>query len=327
MRAIVQDEYGSPCDVLREELVAEPIVDGNRVLVRVHAASVNPYDWHLVRGVPYIVRPRSGLLRPKHTTPGSDVAGRIEAVGGAVASFSPGDEVFAFAGTGGFAEYASVSEDTVGLKPRNLSFEQAAAVPLAGLTALQGLREHEPTRSGHSVLIVGASGGVGTFAIQIAKDSGAEVTGICSARNADLVRAIGADHVIDYGWEDFTRGRRRYDLILQLAGMASPSDCRRALTPGGTLVLSSGDSDGRWIGPVDRILKARLLSPLVGQRLAVLDTRPNAADLGILKELVEQERIAPVVSRTYPLGEAPEAIRQVEEGHTRGKVVISLQPG
>jgi len=266
MKAIVQDKYGSP-DVLELQEIDKPVVKDDEVLVRVRAASANPADWHFMRGLPYVMRPQSGLRKPKNSVLGRDIAGQVEAVGKDVTGFRPGDEVFANVETGGFAEYTSVSEGLLELKPTSLSFEHAAAVPLAALTALQGLRDAGQVQPKQKVLIVGASGGVGTFAVQVAKYFGAEVTGVCSTRNVEMVRSLGADHVIDYTQEDFTQSGRKYDLILQLAGTRSPSECRRALTSKGILVLSSGESGGRWIGPVDRIIKAVVLSPFVSQKL------------------------------------------------------------
>jgi NADPH:quinone reductase-like Zn-dependent oxidoreductase len=239
----------------------------------------------------------------------------------------PGDEVFGspfMRGFGAFAEHVRISEDLLAPKPTTLSFEQAAAVPLAASAALQGLRDHGRIEPGHKVLIVGASGGVGTFAVQIAKSFDAEVTGVCSTRNVDLVRSLGADHVIDYTQEDFTQSGRKYDLIFQLAGTRSPSECRGALTPKGTLVLSSGESDGRWIGPVERIVKALVLSPFVSQKMVSFTVKPNKEDLQFLRQLIETGKLAPVIDRTYPLAEVPEAIRYLEEGHARGKVVITV---
>jgi len=321
LKAITYHRYGSP-DVLEFQEVDEPVAKDDEVLVRVRAVSVNPRDWHFMRGLPYVVRP-FGLRSPKDGVLGSDVAGQIEAVGRNVTRFRPGDEVFADVLTGGFAEYTGVSEDFLGLKPANLTFEQAAAVPLAALTALQGLRDHGRIRPGQKVLIIGASGGVGTFAVQIAKSFGADVTGVCSTRNLDMVRSLGADHVIDYTQEDFTQRGQKYDLILQLAGTRSPSDCRRALTPKGTLLLSSGESSGRWIGPIGRIIKALVLSPFVSQRLAPFEAKRSREDLQILKELIEAGKVTPVIDRTYSLSEVPEAIRHLEEGHARGKIVIT----
>jgi NADPH:quinone reductase-like Zn-dependent oxidoreductase len=322
LKAITYHRYGSP-DVLELEEVDEPVVNDDEVLVRVRAASVNPRDWHFMRGLPSIMRPL-GLRIPKDGGLGSDVAGQVEAVGKTVTRFRPGDEVFAHVLRGGFAEYTAVPEDVLGLKPANLTFEQAAAVPLAGLTALQGLRDHGRVQPGQKVLIIGASGGVGTFAVQIAKSFGADVTGVCSTRNVDLVRSIGADHVIDYTQEDFTQSGQKYDLILQLAGTRSPSDCRRALTPKGKLLLSSGESDGRWIGPLDRMIKAVVLSPFVSQRLGAFEARRSGEDLQVLKELIEAGKVSPVIDRTYPLIETPAAMRYLEEGHARGKVLITV---
>jgi NADPH:quinone reductase-like Zn-dependent oxidoreductase len=323
MKAMVQDRYGSP-DVLELREIEKPVVEDGEVLVRVRAASANPADWHFMRGLPYVMRPQSGLGKPKNGVLGRDVAGQVEAVGKDVTRFRPGDEVFANVGTGGFAEYTCVSEDFLELKPVNLTFEQTAAVPLAGLTALQGLRDAGQVQPEQKVLIIGASGGVGTFAVQIAKSFGADVTGVCSTRNVEMVRSLGADHVIDYTQEDFAQSGQKYDLIFQLAGTRSPSECRRALTPKGTLVLSSGESSGRWIGPVDRIIKAVVLSPFVGQKLGSFLAKPNSDDLQFLKELIEAGKVTPVIDRTYPLSETPEAIRYLEEGHARGKVVVTV---
>jgi NADPH:quinone reductase-like Zn-dependent oxidoreductase len=323
MKAIVYHEYGSP-DVLELREIDKPVVEDDEVLVRVRAASANPADWHFMRGQPYIMRPQSGLRKPRNSVLGRDISGQVEAVGKDVTRFRPGDEVFGDVETAGFAEYRCVTEGFLGPKPANLTFEQAAAVPLAALTALQGLRDAGQVQPEQKVLIIGASGGVGTFAVQIAKWLGADVTGVCSTRNVEMVRSLGADHVIDYTQEDFTQSGQKYDLIFQLAGTRSPSDCRRALTPKGTLVLSSGESDGRWIGPVDRIIKAVALSPFVSQKLGSFLAKPNEEDLQFLKELIEAGKVKPVIDRRYPLSEAPEAIRYLEEGHARGKVVITV---
>jgi NADPH:quinone reductase-like Zn-dependent oxidoreductase len=323
MKAIVQDEYGSP-DVLELREIDQPVVKDDEALVRVHATSANPADWHFMRGLPYVMRPQAGLRKPKNGVLGRDIAGQVEAVGQDVTRFRPGDEVFANVERGGFAEYACVSEGLLVLKPANLTFEQAAAVPLAALTALQGLRDAGQVQPGQKVLIIGASGGVGTFAVQIAKALGADVTAVCSTRNVELVRSIGADHVIDYIENDFTESGQKYDLILQLAGTRSPSDCRRVLASKGTLLLSSGESDGRWIGPVDRIIKAAVLSPFVSQKLRPFLAKPDQDDLQFLKELIEAGKVKPVIDRTYSLGGAPAAIRYLEEGHARGKVVITV---
>jgi len=325
MKAIAYEGYGS-ADVLEVKEVRKPDIESDGVLLRVRAASANPYDWHVMRGVPYIARlMATGLRKPKSSVLGTDVAGEVEVVGNAVTRFRPGDEVFGFVGSGGFAEYVSAPEKLLAVKPANLSFQQAATVPLAAVTALQGLRDAGAIRPGQKVLIVGASGGVGTFAVQIAKWYGAEVTGVCSTRNLAMVRSIGADRVIDYTREDFTRTGQQYDLIFQLAGTATPSTCRRALTAAGRLVLSSGDSPGRIIGPVGRIIKALLLSPFIGgQTMRPLIAKPSSADLQFLRELIEAGRITPVIDRTYALSEAPDAIRYLETGRARGKVVISV---
>jgi NADPH:quinone reductase-like Zn-dependent oxidoreductase len=326
MKAIVRDKYGPP-DVLELEDIDKPVPGDDEVLVRVHATSVNPADWHLLRGEPYIARLQLGLRKPKDRVLGCDVAGRLEAVGKDVTMLRAGDEVFGspfMHGLGAFAEYVCVSEGLLASKPATLSFEQAATVPLAAMTALQGLRDHGRIEVGHRVLIVGASGGVGTFAVQIAKYFDAEVTGVCSTRNVEMVRSLGADHVIDYTREDFTQSGQKYDLIFQLAGTRSPSECRRALTSDGTLVLSSGESDGRWIGPVDRIIKALVLSPFVSEKLASFTVKPDRDDLQFLRQLIEAGKLTPVIDSTYPLAEVPEAIRYLEKGHARGKVVITV---
>jgi NADPH:quinone reductase-like Zn-dependent oxidoreductase len=326
MKAIAHDRYGPPQDVLALREVDRPAVEPDGVLVRVRSASVNPADWHLVRGEPSIARLQWGLRAPKNTVPGCDLAGQVEAVGENVTSLQPGDEVYGspfMRGFGAFAEYASIPDEVLGPKPANLSFQDAAAVPVAGLTALQGVRDHGRVEPGHRVLIVGASGGVGTFAVQIAKHLGAEVTGVCGTRNLDMVRSLGADHVIDYTREDFTRSGQHYDLVLQLAGKRSASELRRALKPDGTLLLSSGESSGRIIGPLGRVFKARALAPFVGQRMVSFTVSPNRPDLETVKELVEAGEVSPVIDRSYSLSEVPEAVAYLEEGHARGKVVIS----
>jgi NADPH:quinone reductase-like Zn-dependent oxidoreductase len=276
-----------------------------------------------MRGQPYVVRLLSGLRRPKRTVPGGDVAGTVEVVGENVAELRPGAEVFGSCG-GSFAEYVCGKESNFVPKPASLTFVQAAALPGAGVTALQALRDRGRIQPGQRVLVNGAAGGVGTFAVQIAKALGAEVTGVCSTRNVELVRSIGADHVVDYTEEDFTRSGQKYDLVFQLAGTSSPSDCRGALTSKGTLVLCSGESSGRWIGPVGRIVKAVVLSPFVSQKLGTFVMKPNKEDLETLKELIEAGKVKPVIDRTYSLSEAPEAIGYLEEGHARGKVVITV---
>ena len=327
MRAIACLGYGPPDDVLQLADVDEPAVADDEVLVRVHATSINAADWHLVRGVPSIARLQLGLRKPSFTVPGCDIAGRVESVGHDVTTLRPGDEVFATSfmhGFGTFAERVSVPERLVTHKPSNLTFEQAAAVPLAASTALQGLRDHGRIAAGQRVLVVGASGGVGTFAVQIAKALGAEVTGVCSPRNTDMVRTLGADHVVDYTKADFSRGGQRYDLILQAAGDHSARACRRALTAGGTLVQISGDSDNRWVGPLGRILTGRLLSPLVSQRITSFTVQPNREDLDLIRALIEAGEVDPVIDRTYPLADIHDAFRHVEDGHTRGKVVVTV---
>jgi NADPH:quinone reductase-like Zn-dependent oxidoreductase len=323
MKAIVQDNYGSP-DVLELQDIDKPVVKDDEVLVRVRAASANPADWHFMRGLPYIMRPQAGLGKPKNRVLGRDIAGQVEAVGKDVTGFRPGDEVFGNPEGGGFAEYTTVPEGSLGPKPGNLTFEQAAAVPLAALTALQGLRDEGRLQPEQKVLIIGASGGVGTFAVQIAKSLGAHVTAVCSTRNLEMVRSLSADDVIDYTQQDFTQSGQKYDLIFQLAGTHSPSYCRRALTPKGILVLSSGESSGRWIGPVARILKAVVLSPFVSQKLGTFVMKPKRDDLQFLKELIEAGKVTPVIDRTYSLKEVPEAIRYLEEGHARGKVILTV---
>ena len=326
MKAIVRDTYGSP-DVLELTDIDKPEPADDEVLLRVHAASVNPADWHILRGAPYIARMQFGLRKPKDRVLGCDVAGHIEALGKNVTMLKPGEEVFGspfMHGLGAFAEWVCISEDLLAPKPAALSFEQVAAVPLAALTALQGLRDQGRIAPGHKVLIIGASGGVGTFAVQIAKSFDAEVSGVCSTRNVEMVRALGADHVIDYTKEDFTQSGQKYHLVFQLAGTLSPSECRSALTSNGNLVLSSGESEGRWIGPVDRVIKGLVLSPFVSQKMASFTVKPNREDLQLLKQFIEEGTLTPEIDRTYPLAQVPEAIRYLEEGHARGKVVITL---
>jgi NADPH:quinone reductase-like Zn-dependent oxidoreductase len=325
MKTIVQDEYGSP-DVLKLRDIGKPETEDNEVLVHVHAAGVNPGDWAIMSGLPYIARPVYGLRKPKNAVRGTDVAGTVEAVGTGVRRLQPGDEVFGLcSGLGGaFAEYASVSEDALALKPTNLSFEQAAAVPMAGLVALQALRDHGGVRAGQKVLINGASGGIGTFAVQIAKALGTEVTGVCSTRNVDLVRSIGADHVIDYTWEDFTQKDQRYDFILDNVANHSLSDLRRALTPTGTLVPNGGGFDNHWFASGGRVISAHVLNRFVSHRLRPFVVSPKFEDLLVLKEMIETGKMTPVIDRTYPLSETSQAIGHVGEGHAQGKVTITL---
>ncbi|GAA2376685.1 NAD(P)-dependent alcohol dehydrogenase [Nonomuraea africana] len=322
MKAIVQHRYGSP-DVLEFTDVDLPAVKDDEVLVRVRAAAVNHADWVMTRGMPYAARLAFGLRRPTTTVRGRDVAGQVEAVGAKVTRFRPGDEVYAETDAGSFAEYTRVPEGLLALKPANLTFEQAAAVPVAAIAALQALRDRGKVRPGQRVLINGASGGVGTFAVQLAKALGAEVTGVCSTRNLDLVRSIGADHVVDYSREDFTTGGRRYDLIVDLAGNRPLSACRRALTPTGTLVLSSGGG-GRWFGPLRRIVSALAVSPFVRQSLRPHTATRSKDDLAVLTELIEAGKVTPAIDRTYPLSEAAEALRYFVEEHARAKIVITV---
>ncbi len=324
MKAIVQDTYG-PADVLELKDVDEPVVGDGDVLVRVHAAGVDPGVWHLMTGLPYLVRIMGyGLRTPKTRVRGRDVAGRVEAVGQDVTRFQPGDEVFGIC-EGSFAEYACPREDKLAPKPANLTFEQAAAVPISALTALQGLRDKGKVQPGQKVLIIGAAGGVGSFAVQLAKAFGAEITGVCSTANVNLVRSIGADEVINYTRDDFADGARHYDLILDTAGRRSLSHLRRALAPKGTLVVIGGEGGGRWLGGFDRNFRAGMLSPFVPQRLGMLTSKERQEDLQSLKELIEAGKVTPIIDRTYPLSEAPEAIRYLAKGHARGKVVISVK--
>jgi NADPH:quinone reductase-like Zn-dependent oxidoreductase len=324
MKAIVQHKYGSP-DVLELKEIDKPVVEDDDVLVRVQAASANAGDWHLLRGTPFLMRLTAGLRKPKNNTLGADIAGRVEAVGSNVKQFEPGDEVvgdLSDCGFGGFAEYVCASEDAFVLKPADLTFEEAAAVPSAALAALQGLRDEGQIKAGQKVLINGASGGVGTFAVQIARAFGAEVTGVCSTRNVDMVRSIGADHVIDYKQEDFTQNGQRYDLILDAAAYRSLSDLKRALGPKGIYVLVGG-SVGRFF---QLMFRGSWLSKKGGQRFGTFVKKPKQKDLEFLKELLEAGKVVPVIDRHYTLSEVPEAIRYLEEGHTQGKTVICV-PG
>jgi NADPH:quinone reductase-like Zn-dependent oxidoreductase len=322
MKAIVQDRYGSP-DVLCLREIENPVAGDDQVLVRVHAAGLHAGDCFGVRGAPFPVRFATGLLRPKHGVPGYDLAGRVDAVGGKVERLRPGDEVFG-ATTGTCAEYAVAGEDELAGMPAGLTFEEAAVLPTSGLAALHGLRDAGKARTGQRVLINGASGGVGTFAVQIAKSFGAEVTGVCSTRNVEMVRSIGADHVIDYTREDFTRRVRAYDLVLDNVENRSLSDCRRALKPDGTLVLNSG-TGAQGIRLMARLVRPLLLSPFVRQDLRRYLSIPNHEDLAILRTLVESGKLRPVLDRTYPLRETPAALRYIAGGHARGKVVIAVR--
>ena len=325
MKAVVQDTYGSAA-VLETRDIDRPEIGDEEVLVRVRAAGVNPADWAIMSGLPYIARPVYGLRKPKNAVRGTDVAGRVEAVGTGVTRLRPGDEVFGWcSGLGGaFAEYAAASEDALAPKPANLTFEQAAAVPMAGLVALQALRDHGGVRAGQKVLINGASGGIGTFAVQIAKELGAEVTGVCSTRNVGMVRSIGADHVIDYTREDFTQKNQRYDFILDNVANHSLSDLRRALTPTGTLVPNGGGFDNHWFASGGRVIGARVMNRFVSQKLRPFLVSPKVEDLIVLKELIEAGKVTPIVDRTYPLGEVPEAVGHVGGGHARGKIAVTV---
>ena len=323
MRAIVQDRYGTAAqDVLRLSQIAAPGLAANEVLVRVRAAGVDRGTWHLMAGQPYLMRILGfGLRRPKSPVPGLDVAGTVAAVGADVTGFRPGDDVFGIA-RGSFAEYAAAREDRLARKPARLSFEQAATVAVSGLAALQGLRDAGRIHAGQKVLVIGASGGVGSYAVQLAKVFGAEVTGVCSTAKGDLVRSIGADHVIDYTQEDFADGRRHYDLILDIGGNSRLSRLRRALTPKGTLVIVGGEG-AKWTG-VGRQLRALGLSLLVRQRLTTCISRPRQADLDTLHGLIESGQVTPVLGGTYALAEAAQAIRHLHAGHAGGKLAITI---
>jgi NADPH:quinone reductase-like Zn-dependent oxidoreductase len=321
MKAIVQDRYGST-DVMELREIDRPTPGAGQLLVRVHAAGVDPGVWHLMAGEPYMVRLALGLRGPKEPVNGLDVAGTVEAVGKDVTGFRPGDEVFG-RDPGAYAEYACVRQDRCALKPANLSFEQAAAVPVSACTALQGLRDKGRLRPGQKVLVIGAGGGVGTFAVQLAAAIGAEVTGVCSAGKADLVQSIGANDVIDYAREDFADGARQYDLILDTAGNRPLTRLRRALTPEGRLVIVGGEGGGRWTGGfLERMARAGALSLFSSQKLMGLSAKVHQKDLLVLKDFIEAGKVTPVIDRTYPLAEAPEAIRSIHEGHARGKVVV-----
>jgi NADPH:quinone reductase-like Zn-dependent oxidoreductase len=326
MKAIIYTKYGSP-DVLELQEIEKPTPKDDEVLVKIHAAAANPADWHLMRAEPFLARLENGLLKPKHTRLGADVAGRVEAVGRNARQFRVGDEVFgelSLNRLGSFAEYVCVHEEFLALKPANLSFEAAAAVPLAAFTALQGLRDKGRIKSGQKVLINGASGGVGTFAVQIAKAFGTEVTGVCSTRNLELVRSIGADHAIDYTKEDFTKNGQRYDLIFDAVGNRSVADFKRALKPNGICAVAGFTS-------LPLLFQAMFLGPLISmtgsKNIGLMATaKANKKDLLFIKELLEAGKVKPVIDRTYPLSEVPEAIRYLEEGHARGKVVIMVEP-
>jgi NADPH:quinone reductase-like Zn-dependent oxidoreductase len=323
MKAILHTAYGSP-DVLQLTETAKPVPKDDEVLVRIRAASVNPLDWHFMRGSPVPMRLATGLRKPKDGRLGTDVSGQIEAVGRNVTEFQAGDEVF---GTckGAFAEYACAAEKTLVRKPESVTFEAAAAVPVAALTALQALRDKGHVQPGQKVLINGAAGGVGTFAVELAKSFGAEVTGVCGTRNVAMVRSIGADRVVDYTKEDFTRSGQRHDLMLDMIGNQTLAACRRALTPHGTLVRVGGAAKGLQL--LTGILKLVLVAPFISQKLVLLMTHLNQADLTVMQGLLASGKVTPVIDRSYPLSEVAAAIRYLEEGHARGKVVITVSNG
>jgi NADPH:quinone reductase-like Zn-dependent oxidoreductase len=324
MKAIVYRCYGSP-DVLRFEDIEKPTAADNQVLVKVHAASVNPLDWHYMRGTPYLVRTDSGLGKPTDPRLGVDFAGTVEAVGRNVKRLKPGDEVFG-GRDGAFAEYVTVREEgAVVLKPANVTFEQAASVPIAGITALQALRDKGRIQPGQKVLINGASGGVGTFAVQIAKSFGADVTGVCSTRNIDLVRSIGADHVIDYTREDFTQGAQHYDLIVDNVGTHSLLEYKRVLNPKGIYVMIGSTTPGNWFGWLAGPIEGLMLSPFVSQKFGMMLADLNKDDLATLGTLMQSGKVTPVIDRGYKLSETPEALRYLEKGHARGKVVLTVE--
>ncbi len=324
MKAITRDRYGSP-EVLELRDVEKPELTPDGILVRVRAASINPYDWHILRGVPYLVRLMEGVRTPKENVLGADVAGVVEAVGNEVTEFRPGDEVFG-SRYGSLAEYFFGRERNFVPKPAALTFERAAAIPMAGITALQGLRDRGALQAGQRVLINGAAGGVGTFAVQIAKWLGADVTGVCSTRNVELVRSLGADHVVDYAVDDFAQKERRYDLVFDVVGNRPLRDFRRVLTPKGTFVFVGGGgvdaSQGRVFGPIVRSVRGSLWSRFIDQQLLPFLAKITKDDLGVLAKLAEEGVVNPVVDRTYPLSEAAEAMRYLETGHVSGKVVV-----
>jgi NADPH:quinone reductase-like Zn-dependent oxidoreductase len=324
MQAIVQDEYGEAEDVLRLAETDMPDIGGDEVLLEVRAAGVDRGTWHIMSGLPYPIRVAGfGLRKPKYINPGRSVAGLVRAVGNNVTTVRAGDEVFGI-GDSAFAEFACARADKLASKPHNLTFEQAAAVPISALTALQALRDRGHVQPGQKVLIIGASGGVGTFAVQIAKAFGAEVTGVCSTTKVDLVRSVGADKVIDYTRTDFANGEQRYDVIIDIGGNSSLTHLRRALTAKGTLVITGGETDGRWLGGSDRQLRALLLSLFVSQKLGTFVCSENNEDLLLLTALIESGKITPVIDKTYPLSEVPAAIQYLTHGHARGKVVITV---
>ena len=322
MKAIVQDRYG-PADVLELREIDRPEVGDDDVLVRVKAAGIHQGDWHFMTGLPYLARLGMGLRRPKSIVRGMDVAGTVEAVGNGVTRLQPGDEVFGWC-DGSFAEYARAPQSHFLPKPACLTFEQAAAVPVSGIAALHGIRDAGRVQAGQKVLVIGAAGGVGSYAVQIARAFGADVTGVCSTGKAELVRSIGAAHVVDYTREDFTRSEPRYDLIVDTAGRRPLRRLRRALTPTGTLVLVGGEGGGRWLGGFQRHIGAALLSPFVRHQLRMLLSIERGEDLAVLKELIEAGKVTPVIDRTYPISEVPDAMRHLAAGRAAGKTVITV---
>lgn len=323
MKAIVYRCYGG-AEVLKLEQIAKPAPADDRVLVKVHAAAVNPLDWHYMQGKPYLIRPMAGVGKPDSILMGADFAGTVETVGKNVTRFKPGDDVFGDR-DGAFGEYVSVRENgAMALKPGNMSMEQAAAVPIAGMTALQALRDKGKVQAGQKVLINGASGGVGTFAVQIAKSYGADVSGVCSTRNVEMVKSIGADHVIDYTKEDFTKGSARYDLIIDNVGNHTLSELRHVLTPKGALVSVGGPSDNRWLGPLATSIDAYFIAPFVDQKLVFILAQANQDDLNVLRDLMQAGKLTPVIDRRYKLAETAQAISYLEQGHARGKVIIAV---
>jgi NADPH:quinone reductase-like Zn-dependent oxidoreductase len=323
MKALIHTTYGTT-DLLEVGDIERPEISDDEVLIRVHAAGVDRGVWHFMAGLPYPIRlAGGGLRRPKNPVLGMDVAGIVEAVGNDVTRFKPGDEVFGI-GKGTYAEYARAPERKLAPKPANLTFEQAAAVAISGLTALQALRDHGQVQRGHEVLIIGASGGVGTYAVQLAKAFGARVTGVCSTSKVDLVRSVGADRVIDYLQEDFADSDRRFDLILDIGGNSSLSRLRKVLTPKGTLIIVGGEGGGRWLGGLDRQMRATAQSLFVGQKQGTFISRENHEDMIVLADLIEAGKVTPVVDRSYPLSEAAHAIRHIEQGQARGKVVVRV---
>lgn len=330
MRAITCTGYGRPTEVLHLDDIGDPAVADDHVLVKVRAAALNPADWHLIRGVPYVARLQVGLRRPRFEVPGSDFAGVVEAVGPLVTTLQPGDEVYGttfMAGFGAFAEKVAVPERLVARRPRSVSFEEAAGIPLAASTALQALRDHGRVRPGQRVLVVGASGGVGTYAVQLAKHLGADVTAVCSTRNLDLVRSLGADRAVDYTTTDVVDTVDRYDVVLQLAGTASASRLVRVLADGGTLLQLSGDSANRWFGPLGRVLAGQVRGRLTSRRVVTFTVQPSRDDLDLVATLVDGGVLRTHLDATYDLDDVPAALERVEAGRTRGKAIVSITTG